>query len=133
MGELEGSMKDLELRYNEKLVLVVQEAADQTLKQVNNDIIPEARLKMYDSITEETNRLKLDLEYQLQTFKRELGDNTKKDRLKSSEIIEKEILSLRNELTAEQSTQTLSILAQVDGQIAKAIKESKVSNQSSEQ
>ena len=28
MGELEGSMKDLELRYNEKLVLVVQEAAD---------------------------------------------------------------------------------------------------------
>jgi len=111
MNELEGSMKDLELRFNEKLVLVVQEAADQTLKQVNNDIIPEARLKMYDSITEETNRLKLDLEYQMQTFKRELGDNTKKDRLKSQEIIEKEILSLRNELTSEQSTQTLSVLA----------------------
>ena len=91
MGELEGSLKDLEIRYNEKLVLVVQEAADQTLKQVNNDIIPEARLKMYDSITEETNRLKSDLEYQLQTFKREIGDSTKKDRLKSSDMIEKEV------------------------------------------
>ena len=64
----------------------------------------------------------------MQTFKRELGDNTKKDRLKSQEIIEKEILSLRNELTSEQSTQTLSVLAQVDGQIAKAIKESKASH-----
>lgn len=64
-SELESSLKDIEMRYNEKLVLVVQEAADQTLKQVNNEIIPEARLKMYDSITEETNRLKLDLEYQL--------------------------------------------------------------------
>ena len=30
-AELEGSLKDLELRYNEKLVMVVQEAADQTL------------------------------------------------------------------------------------------------------
>ena len=56
---------------------------------------------MYDSITEETNRLKLDMEYQLQTFKREIGDATKKDRLKSTEIIEKEVLSLRNEIITE--------------------------------
>ena len=56
---------------------------------------------MYDSITEETNRLKLDLEYQLQTFKREIGDGMEKDRLKNSEILEKEIRSLRNELVAE--------------------------------
>ena len=101
MGELEGSLKDLEIRYNEKLVLVVQEAADQTLKQVNNDIIPEARLKMYDSITEETNRLKSDLEYQLQTFKRELNDTTKKDRSKNSEMIEKEVQQLRKEMLSE--------------------------------
>ena len=31
-AELEGSLKDLEHSFNEKLVLVVQEAADQTLK-----------------------------------------------------------------------------------------------------
>ena len=101
MAELEGSLKDLEHNFNEKLVLVVQEAADQTLKQVNNEIIPEVRLKMYDSITEETNRLKSDQEYQLQTFKREIGDGTKKDRLKSSELIDTSVLSLRNEILAE--------------------------------
>jgi len=132
-SELEGSMKDLELRYNEKLVLVVQEAADQTLKQVNNEIIPEARLKMYDSITEETDRLKLDIEYQLQTFKREIGDSTKKDRMKSSEMIEQEVISLKNEIKAEQSTQTLSLLSQVDAQIAKALKDGKTQTDISQQ
>lgn len=101
MAELEGSLKDLELRYNEKLILVVQEAADQTLEQVNNDIIPEARLKMYDSITEETNRLKMDLKDQLKTFKREISDDAKNERHKSSEIIEKKVLSLRKEIIAE--------------------------------
>ena len=62
-SELDGSIKELEHRYNEKLVLVVQEAADQTLKQVKDEIVPEVRLKMYDSIAEETNRLKLDVDY----------------------------------------------------------------------
>ena len=62
---------------------------------------------MYDSITEETNRLKSDLEYQLQTFKREQNDCTKKDRSKSEELIEKEVQQLRKEMLAEQSTQTL--------------------------
>lgn len=132
-SELEGSMKDLELRYNEKLVLVVQEAADQTLKQVNNEIIPEARLKMYDSITEETDRLKLDIEYQLQTFKREIGDSTKKDRMKNSEMIEQEFLSLKNEIKAEQNTQTLSLLSQVDAQIGKALKDAKAQTDLSQQ
>jgi hypothetical protein len=110
-AELEGSLKEIENNNNEKLLLVVQEAADQTLKQVTNELIPEVRLKMYDSITEETNRLKLDTEYQLNALKREQNDLTKKDRLKSSELIEKEVHSLRNEVLAEQSTQTLQILA----------------------
>ena len=113
-AELEGSLKEIEHNNNDKLLLVVQEAADQTLKQVTNEIIPEVRLKMYDSITEETNRLKLDTEYQLNALKREQNDLTKKDRLKSSELIEKEVQSLRNEVLAEQSTHTLQILAQVD-------------------
>ena len=43
----------------------MQEAADQTLMSVNNEIVPEVRLKMYDSITEESNRLKIDIEHQL--------------------------------------------------------------------
>lgn len=80
---------------------------------------------MYDSITEETNRLKIDLDYQLQTFKRELNDNTKKDRQKNCELIEKDVVSLRNEMLTEQSSQTLQILEQVDGQISKALKESR--------
>lgn len=114
MAELEGSLKDLEHSFNEKLVLVVQEAAEQTLKQVNNEIIPDVRLKMYDSITEETNRLKSDQEYQLQQFKREVGDGTKKDRHVSADILDTAVLSLRKEILAEQSAQTLVVLAQVD-------------------
>lgn len=81
-------MRDADNRYNEKLVLVVQEAADQTLKQVKDEIVPDVRLKMYDSITEETNRLKLDVDYSMQSFKREFNDQTKKDRLKNNELIE---------------------------------------------
>lgn len=38
---------------------------------------------MYDSITEETKRLKIDTEYQLKALKREQNDLTKKDRLKN--------------------------------------------------
>jgi len=36
--------------------------------------VPDVRLKMYDSITEETNRLKLDVDYSMQSFKREFND-----------------------------------------------------------
>ena len=56
---------------------------------------------MYDSITEETNRLKMDLKDQLKTFKREISDDAKNERHKSSEIIEKKVLSLRKEIIAE--------------------------------
>ena len=78
---------------------------------------------MYDSITEETNRLKIDIEYQINTVKRELQDGTKKDRLKSSQMIEQETQAIRKEMMSEQKTQTLQILAQVDAQISKALKE----------
>lgn len=87
-SELEATIRDSDKRYDEKLVLVVQEAADQTLKQVKDEIVPDVRLKMYDSITEETNRLKLDVDYSMQSFKREFNDQTKKDRLKNNELIE---------------------------------------------
>ena len=56
---------------------------------MRDEIIPEARLKMYDSISEETNRLKLDVNYQMQNLKREIGDQTKSDRLKSQDLLEK--------------------------------------------
>lgn len=96
------------------MLIVVQEAVEQTLKQVNNDIIPDVRLKMYDAISEETKRLKIDTEYQLQTIKREQSDQMKKDRLKSEELVESLSQSLRKELMAEQNSQTLQILGQVD-------------------
>ena len=66
---------------------------------------------MYDSITEETNRLKHDVNYQMQTLKREQADESKKDRMKSTNMIEKEVKALKDELIAEQSSQTLQILA----------------------
>ena len=97
-------MRDADNRYDEKLVLVVQEAADQTLKQVKDEIVPDVRLKMYDSITEETNRLKLDVDYSIQSFKREFNDQTKKDRLKNNELIEQEINQLKKEMLSEQSS-----------------------------
>ena len=59
---------------------------------------------MYDSISEETNRLKHDVNYQMQTLKREQADETKKDRLKSTNMLEKEMKALKEELIAEQSS-----------------------------
>ena len=58
---------------------------------------------MYDSINEETKRLKIDTEYQLKALKREQNDLTKKDRLKNQELIEKEVQSLRSAVLAEQN------------------------------
>ncbi len=80
---------------------------------------------MYDSITEETKRLKIDIEFQLQALQRDQTDLTKKDRLKNQELIEKEMQSLRSAVLAEQNSQTLQILAQVDVQISKSLKESR--------
>ena len=59
----------------------------------------------------------------MQTLKREQSDETKKDRLRNSEVIRKEVSTLQDEILTEQSSQTLQILAQVDSQIAKALKE----------
>ena len=56
---------------------------------------------MYDSITEEINRLKIDQDYHLQAFKREHTDASKKDRQKNTELIEQEISSLRKEVLTE--------------------------------
>ena len=56
---------------------------------------------MYDSITEETNRLKIDVDYQLQTLKRELNDASKKDRLKNTELIASAAQNLRKEVMGE--------------------------------
>lgn len=70
---------------------------------MNNDIVPDVRLKMYDSISEETNRLKIDTEYQLQAMRREQTDQLKKDRLKSEELFESQAAVIRKELLAEQS------------------------------
>ena len=61
----------------------------------------------------------------MQTLKREQADETKKDRLKSTNMLEKEVKALKDELIAEQSSQTFQILAKVDGQISKALKDSR--------
>lgn len=62
-ADLDSSLKEMESMANQRLIKVVTEATDQVLRQVRDEIVPDARLKMYDSITEETNRLKLDLNY----------------------------------------------------------------------
>ena len=85
-----------------------------TLSTVRDDLIPKSRLKMYDSITEETSRLKNEVEHEIQKLKRELQDESKSNRLKSQSLFEQEAATLRQELKAEQSTQNLQILNQVD-------------------
>ena len=75
---------------NERLISVVEEAVEQTLGQVKDDLIPKSRLKMYDSITEESNRLKIEVEHEIQTIKRELQDENKNSRQKSQNLFEQE-------------------------------------------
>ena len=64
-AELEDKVKELDYNFNEKIVSVVEEAVEATLTQVRDDLIPKSRLKMYDSITEETNRLKIEVEHEI--------------------------------------------------------------------
>ena len=92
---------------------------------MKDDLIPKSRLQMYDSITEESNRLKIEMEHEIQSIKRELQDENKNSRQKSQNLFEQEAQTLRQELMAEQSTQNLQILTQVDDQIAKALKDSR--------
>ena len=56
-------MKDFNQDLSQKFVSVVQEAIEETLTQVRDDLIPNSRFKMYDSISEESNRLKIELEH----------------------------------------------------------------------
>ena len=64
-AELEDKVKELDYNFNEKIVSVVEEAVEATLTQVRDDLIPKSRLKMYDSITEETSRLKIEVEHEI--------------------------------------------------------------------
>lgn len=50
---------------------------------MRDEIIPEVRMKMYDSISEEKNKLKLEIEYQMQALRRESSDASKKDKIKN--------------------------------------------------
>lgn len=61
--EMDSNIRECENRFSDKMIQLMQEAVEQTLKQVNNEIIPDTRLKMYDSISEETKRLKIDTDY----------------------------------------------------------------------
>lgn len=63
--------------------------------------MPDTRLKMYDSITEETNRVKHDIEYQISGVKREMADGQKKEKQKNTDLIEKEVQSLKKEMLSE--------------------------------
>lgn len=62
---MESNIKESENRSSDKMILLMQEAIEQTLKQVTSEIIPDTRLKMYDSISEETKRVKMDTDYQI--------------------------------------------------------------------
>ena len=62
-SELDGRLKDFDQDLSQKFVSVVQEAIEETLTQVRDDLIPNSRFKMYDSISEESNRLKIELEH----------------------------------------------------------------------
>ena len=129
-AELDDKVKELDYNFNEKIVSVVEEAVEATLSTVRDDLIPKSRLKMYDSITEETSRLKIEVEHEIQKLKRELQDESKSNRQKSQSLFEQEAATLRQELKAEQSTQNLQILNQVDDQIAKALRDQKQIQQS---
>ena len=50
---------------------------------------------MYDSITEETSRLKIEVEHEIQKLKRELMDESKSNRQKSQSLFEQEAATLR--------------------------------------
>ena len=90
MAELDDKIKDLDYNLNDRLVSVVEEAVEQTLSQVKDDLIPKSRLKMYDSITEESNRLKIELEHQITSIKRELQDENKDQRQKNQALFVQE-------------------------------------------
>ena len=64
-ADLDDKVKDLDYNLNERLISVVEEAVEQTLGQVKDDLIPKSRLKMYDSITEESNRLKIEVDHEI--------------------------------------------------------------------
>ena len=89
-AELEDKVKELSYSLNERLVSVVEEAVEQTLGQVRDDLIPQSRLQMYDSITEESNRLKIELDHEIQSIKREIQDESKNSRQKSQALFEQE-------------------------------------------
>ena len=110
-AELESKFKDQEFNFNVKIVQVLQEATDQTLAKVRDELIPSSRLKMYDSITEEQNRLKIEIDHQLQVFKRDLQDANKQAREKSQELFSGEAKTLRSELMTEQSAQKLQLMS----------------------
>ena len=100
-AELDDKVKELDYNFNEKIVSVVEEAVEATLTQVRDDLIPKSRLKMYDSITEETSRLKIEVEHEIQKLKRELMDESKSNRQKSQSLFEQEAATLRQELKSE--------------------------------
>ena len=69
---------------------MLQEAVDQTLAKVKDELIPQSRLKMYDSITEEQGRLKIEVDHELQVFKRDMIDQNKQAREKSQQLFTSE-------------------------------------------
>jgi len=62
----------LEELVSERMVQIVTEAVESTLLQVKDEMIPESKMQMYDAITEETNRLKIELDHELQLLRKEV-------------------------------------------------------------
>lgn len=54
-------IRELEDTLSQRIVQIVTDAVESTLIQVKDEMIPNSRLQMYDSITEESNRLKIEL------------------------------------------------------------------------
>ncbi len=60
-------------------------------------------MEMYDAITEETNRLKIDLDHELQMLRKEINSQENLIRGQVDRLHKQEAQTLRNEIKTEQS------------------------------
>lgn len=60
-------------------------------------------MEMYDAITEEANRLKIDLDHELQMLRKEINSQENLIRGQVDRLHKQEAQTLRNEIKTEQS------------------------------
>ena len=80
-------------------------------------------MEMYDAITEETNRLKIDLDHELQMLRKEINSQENLIRGQVDKLHKQEAQTLRNEIKTEQSAHQMTIFAQLEAKIASEVKQ----------